>query len=145
MSDPTADLEPAARVRYRPFAKRRARRAAAAAGVTEQRAWWHQRWSDAMSAFRDRTADRVPARRRRLEADLERHGIGYVRLPGSKLQVRVGHMSPDGPVVDPSAYVHEHTSPVMSPAGRWGKGEPYRSPTRAAKLARSGRLRRDLP
>lgn len=140
-----ADVEPAARFRFRPFAARRARKAAAKAATVEQRAWWHMRWSDAMTASRQRVADAVPVRRRRLEADLERDGVGYLRLPGSNLHVRVGHMEPEGPVVNDSAFVHEHTGPVMSPSGRWGKGEPYRNPARAAKLAKSGRLRKDLP
>lgn len=138
--DPTA---PAERIRYRPFAARRARKAAAKARVVGQRAWWHQRWSEAMTRARALEADTVSRRDRRYEADVAELGsAARIRLPDSRVWI-----NPAAPADDPDqgGFVHEHTAPVLSPTGRWGKGEPYRNPDRAAKLARSGRLRKDLP
>lgn len=43
----------------------------------------------------------------------------------------------------PTVWVHEH-EPAIGPYGGWVKGAPYRNPKRAEKLAKSGRLRKDL-
>mgnify|MGYP000926579302 CR=1 FL=1 len=140
-TEPTTPDEPLERIRFRPFAARRARKAAAAAVAVEQRAWWHQRWSDSVADFRQRTKDRVTVSRARIEAD-RNAGITHVRGPGSKTMAPCD-VGPDGVVPKPEAWLHRTGDETRLVNGRW-VAAPYRSPARAAKLAKAGRLRPDV-
>lgn len=160
----TTDPSPghAGRMKFQPFARRRARKATAAAAQVEQRAWWHQRWSDSVAAFRKRTKDRVSVSRRRIEADRDA-GFVHVQVPTDRsvqarpswrgkrsrfserrstlmapTQIIDGHLVPRD-----DAWVHRTGDETRMVNGRWGSA-PYRNPARAAKLAKAGRLRRDL-
>jgi hypothetical protein len=140
LSDPSAG-EHAGRMKFRPFAARRARKAADDLALIEQRAWWRQRYSAATEALRKRRADRVSVQRRRIEDDREA-GIIHVRVPGSKLMAPCQIVEAEVVPVD-DAWVHRTGEDFRMVAGRWSS-TPYRNPARAAKLAKAGRLRPDL-
>jgi hypothetical protein len=46
--------------------------------------------------------------------------------------------------VEEVEFIHRHELQPHPVTGRWVKGVPYRNPDRAKRLAKSGRLRKDL-